>query len=67
MIYKVNIICSKKEKNTTRRIFRVKPGEYCEAPLGRHLPWLRAVREVAHTATVKQAAPTSAPYTGCLL
>jgi hypothetical protein len=64
MIYKVNIICSKKRKNTTRGIFRAQPGDCWETPLGRHLPWLRVVRDVAHMATVKQH-PTSAPSTGC--
>jgi hypothetical protein len=65
MICKVNIIYSKKEKITTKGIFRVKAGAYWEAPLGRHLPWLRAVRDVAHTATVKQHPPVHSPLDAC--
>ncbi len=65
MIYKVNITCSKKRKNTTRGIFRAQPGDCWETPLGRYLPWLRAVRDVAHTATVKQHPPVHHPLDAC--
>jgi hypothetical protein len=66
MIYKVNIICSKKEKITTRGILRAQPGDCWEAPLGL-TPTMAKGSKRRPTHGHSEPATTSAPSTGCVL